>query len=435
MSLSLRGRAMDATARLVPSAGVGPRDRYHLVYAIMAVLGAGLLWPYNTIISVPEYFAQAYPGKHAQYVLPAILSYPSLIFLAIMVRFGPRVSFSFRIVSCFSVMAFLVAGVPLIAYVESEWSFQVLCALVFVLGVCLSIIQSSVFAFASKLPPLYTQAVMSGQGVAGIGVCLLRILTKFMYPPTPSGIASGTMVFIFISAAISLVSVIAYAVAIRQPFTRHHLSESAPSSPSQSRASSDIPVSGFDFVKESSLDPLEQSTLVPVGDREVRYLVVLRKLWANGLVVATVFMVTFLAFPGLTSELRSSTGIDQSWFTLLLITAFNAMDAIGRTLPGWFVAVSPRHLAGHAVVRFALYPAFIACKAGVAFNNDAWIVVLIALLAFTNGYYASIGMMNTTLYVEPHENEAAGAIMSFFLMAGIIAGMQAAIILRPLLPA
>jgi hypothetical protein len=51
-------------------------------------------------------------------------------------------------------------------------------AVVFFIGVATAVLQSSVFGFASMFPPIYSQAVMSGQGFAGIIASVLRIVTK-----------------------------------------------------------------------------------------------------------------------------------------------------------------------------------------------------------------------------------------------------------------
>ena len=57
-----------------------------------------------------------------------------------------------------------------------------LCAhgagVVLMIGIATAVLQSSIFGFASMFPPIYSQAIMAGNGVAGIIASVLRILTK-----------------------------------------------------------------------------------------------------------------------------------------------------------------------------------------------------------------------------------------------------------------
>ena len=60
-------------------------------------------------------------------------------------------------------------------------------AVIALIGVATAVLQSSIFGFASMFPPIYSQAVMSGQGFAGIVASVLRIVTLVcgVFPPCP----------------------------------------------------------------------------------------------------------------------------------------------------------------------------------------------------------------------------------------------------------
>ncbi len=64
-------------------------------------------------------------------------------------------------------------------------------AVIALIGVATAVLQSSIFGFASMFPPIYSQAVMSGQGFAGIVASVLRIVTlvcgvfPVLPPPCP----------------------------------------------------------------------------------------------------------------------------------------------------------------------------------------------------------------------------------------------------------
>jgi equilibrative nucleoside transporter 1/2/3 len=84
-------------------------------------------------------------------------------------------------------------------------------------------------------------------------------------------------------------------------------------------------------------------------------------------------------------------------------------------------------LATHAVTlaRFALLPLFLGCALRWAgFMGDPFAFGVMVVFAFTNGYFASLGMMHGPGGVEPEERQSAGFLMTLFLQAGIFTGSQ-----------
>ncbi len=59
-------------------------------------------------------------------------------------------------------------------------------AMVVLCGASVAYLQSGVFGVVSMFPPIYTQAVMSGQGLAGAIVAISQILTRLAADANPS---------------------------------------------------------------------------------------------------------------------------------------------------------------------------------------------------------------------------------------------------------
>eukprot|EP00474_Spongospora_subterranea_P011534 CRZ11992.1 hypothetical protein [Spongospora subterranea] len=386
-----------------------PKDRFNIVYISILLLGCGVLFPYNTLISLPDFFTTMYPGQDADFILPTVLSYPSIIVVAIMIRYGHKVSLSRRIIPGFALITVIIAWIPWLATSDlSKFpisAFHVLVAVVFSLGICAAIVQSAALSFACKFPPIYTQALMFGQGLAGVGVCLIRMLTKFAV----QGQGQEFTPFFYISATMSLIALAATVLVMRVPFTEYYLAKDQHSSANASVAA---PIIAAD---------------------EVRYVQVIKKMWPNALYVFSVFCLTFMVFPGMTCRLTSSYGIESSWFTLFLITIFNVCDTIGRISAGFLVIRSSKLLWIGLGLRLCLYPCFVLCKLGVL-AADAFSASFVALLGISNGYLASVSMMKTSSYIDKHEEEVAGCIITFFLMAGIISGSQLAYLIQLTFP-
>lgn len=68
-------------------------------------------------------------------------------------------------------------------------------------GACDGVAQGALFGEAALLPPRYTQALCSGTAVSGVGVSLLRIVTKATLPDTEAGLRRSAALY-FATAAL-----------------------------------------------------------------------------------------------------------------------------------------------------------------------------------------------------------------------------------------
>ena len=66
---------------------------------------------------------------------------------------------------------------------------------VFLIGSSNSCLEISLFGFSGLLSPVLTQAIMFGDGIAGISISFIRIVTKLVFPSTQAGIRSATMIY------------------------------------------------------------------------------------------------------------------------------------------------------------------------------------------------------------------------------------------------
>lgn len=66
---------------------------------------------------------------------------------------------------------------------------------------------------------------------------------------------------------------------------------------------------------------------------------------------------------------------------------------------------------------------------GSIFSNNIFPYVFMSIMALTNGYFSTLGMMNGPSRVNPREQQTAGQLMSFMLQFGIFVGVHLAMIL------
>jgi len=281
-------------------------------------------------------------------------------------------------------------------------------------GMFYAILATSLFGFAARFPPIYTQALMSGQGWAGLATTVTRAIVIAVFPKGERGIMDGSAMFFYIAAGISFVCMLSYFVLIRLPYTQHYLFAS---------------VDERQRLLQDSEDMERREIVEDQGESSVW--VVLRKIALVGICVWGVFFFTFLSFPGLVTHLKPhSLSLSDDWFTMVLLIEFNVFDVIGRTLPGKVLLFGREKLWMASLARIAFFPLFLFCSKPLLFKNDWIVFTIMAFFAFTNGYVASLGMMYAPSYASTKsEGEKTGFIMTIFLNTGILIGSEVASLL------
>lgn len=92
-------------------------------------------------------------------------------------------------------------------------------------GVCCAVLQSSMFGFASQFPAAYNQALMAGQGIAGVGASFVRIIVKAGFA---GHVHESALFYFLLGCAIIVICTVAYVALLRMPFVHYHLRFSSP---------------------------------------------------------------------------------------------------------------------------------------------------------------------------------------------------------------
>lgn len=161
-----------------------PPDTYQVSYIIFFLLGIGMLFPWNVFINANEYFHARFQGSPFTDSYPNFFSISYMIsnvfWLAIALRTQSTAKPMKRIVValCLNAFIFLFCMVlTRLSGVEPYMDFYLNVVMVVVCGASTAYLQNGVFGLASLFPPIYIQAVMSGQGLAGSAVSISQIVT------------------------------------------------------------------------------------------------------------------------------------------------------------------------------------------------------------------------------------------------------------------
>lgn len=292
-----------------------------------------------------------------------------------------------------------------------------LILMVFMASLATGFMQNGVFAYVGGLgKEQYTQAIMTGQAIAGILPCIVLIVSVLSVPPkevgeTPKESSTSAFVYFLTATGVSAVTLAAFFLLL----SRHGLGTKRKES-----------ITGTD----SEGEPLSESenSSIPLTH-------LFRKLFWLAAAVFLTFCITML-YPVFTSKTQSVRPVDSSprfWhpptFIPLAFLFWNAGDLIGRlltALPQLSLTSRPRVLFILAIARAVWIPLYYLCNIdgkGAIIKSDFFYLVIVQLLfGVTNGYIGSECMIGFVEWVDVEERPAAGGFMSLCLVAGLTAG-------------
>lgn len=424
-----------------------PVDRYRAAYFILFLQGMGMLFPWNVFINGESYFHRRFCGTS---FADNFLSFFGVTFmmcnvigLGISVKYGARFSVRRRVVVPLWINCAIFVFTTILTFftpvgMNNEFWFFVVLFTVGLSGFCNAILQGGVFGTAGQMPGVYTQAVMGGQGLAGLTVSLSGVVTTAGRPASDSdksicdedysNLQWSAFAYFLIACVVIVGSAVSWAFFERLPIAQHF-----------------IEVAASAQAERVSLNPRtnkaddDRTKLLAASDGGV--LSIFRHIRTLAFAVWLTFAVTLSVFPAVTAKIGSTTDSSSRFYGDLFVPfsflMFNLWDFIGRTAAGVYNCI-PNTTRGHRVLvfatilRVAFVPAFLWCNArpdrGYAsmltpvFTSDVWPIVFMILMSFTNGYFSSICMMFGPTLVQPESMATAGTMMVFCLTCGLLTG-------------
>ncbi|CAL8070424.1 unnamed protein product [Calicophoron daubneyi] len=168
-----------------------------------------------------------------------------------------------------------------------------------------------------------------------------------------------------------------------------------------------------------------------------RYLACLSECWPHCLSIWSVFFCSLSVFPAIQSMIRPNNPnywISPLWFVdVTCFFFFNLFAVLGCIVSNWIKIPGPRLLWIPVWIRTLLFiPFFLFCNFGltnpklpVLITNDHVYLAAVVIFAFTNGYFASLGIMYAPRNSPPERAELCGMLAAFFLNLGVFSGVYA----------
>eukprot|EP01029_Cantina_marsupialis_P015348 TRINITY_DN3367_c0_g1_i1.p1 TRINITY_DN3367_c0_g1~~TRINITY_DN3367_c0_g1_i1.p1 ORF type:complete len:466 (-),score=95.59 TRINITY_DN3367_c0_g1_i1:234-1631(-) len=426
-----------------------PKD--NKVYYIMIILGAAILLPWNAVLNCDDFFTDKWPKSDYPdimfWVSPTYIA-PQLPILFLMVKYGARMSFNWRITYPMLLMTVTIALLPICAaLLPTGISFFTTLGCCFFIGVFTAIIQSSVFGIGGIFPFIYMQGIMMGNGFAGVAMGLLKMGVKLIMDDVVKnhghgGKLVGAFIFLAIGCGFLIFSVVSFKVLQKIPFFQYYIIVSSNDDGDESLLANDIEnavsIQDLDLLDKNQLmveykrrayvarHEAEESNMVS-DDDTLPTMQVFAKVIGPAMCVWLVFAGTFAGFPGEVLSIdhhgdpKFLDWMGGDWWAIWLVMIFNLMDTIGRTMPSKILFFNDKTMWIGAIARCALVYLFYLCVETSHFN-DLWPIIFMILFSFSNGYTSTCAMMFGPAKVTDANKEKAGFLMSLLLQGGIFCG-------------
>ena len=353
-----------------------------------------------------RFAASPYILSHFQALILVITTLANLGYLWYLSRQQSTANYPKRIaasllINCFVFTLLAVSTVTLQVKAEPYLAFILACAFVASLSTGLS--QNGVFAFVNRFGGKCTQAVMTGQAVAGVLPAMAQILIVLAVPANDNDSKpdqSTSACVYFITATLVSGACLLMFVGL---------------------------LSGHGIAFNAALTDAPKPPRRTVG-----LLVLLGKLRWFSFAIWAAFSVT-MAFPVFTQAIvsvqpeESGRFYKPDVFIPLGFLIWNIGDLMGRMCCGWsmFTTHNSKLLAVAAVGRLAFIPLYYACNIkgeGALVGSDLFYWALQLAFGVSNGWIGSNCMMAAPDFVAEDEQEACGGFMGLCLVVGLATG-------------
>ncbi|KAK9285292.1 hypothetical protein L1049_024483 [Liquidambar formosana] len=353
-------------------------------YAAMAVcwlLGNGCLLPWNSMLTMEDYYVHLFPQYHPSRVLTLVYLPFALGTLAVLAYNEAKINTRLRNLAgytLFFISSLLVLVLDLATSGKGGvGTFMVICVVSAAFGVADAHVGGGMVGDLSFMQPKFIQSFLAGLAASGALTSALRLITKAAFENSKEGLRKGAILFFALSTFFELLCVLLYAFIFpKLPIVKYYRSKAA--SEGSKTVSADLAAGGIHTKpeQEAEEDPKQVERL---SNKEL--------LFENKDYVLDVFLIyvlTLSIFPGFLSENTGSHSLD-SWYALVLIGMYNVWDLIGRYIPllQLIKLESRKGLMVATLSRFFLIPAF--CFTA-KYGDQGWMIMLTSFLGLTNGY-------------------------------------------------
>ncbi|CAD6194665.1 unnamed protein product [Caenorhabditis auriculariae] len=402
---------------------VVPDDTWNAVAWIILLNGIGVLLPWNMFITIaPQYYVdywftvngtETHYGTSFMSALGIVSQIPNFLVACINVLNLIRGPVMYRIVGPLTANCLLVGVIlSLVIFQQPSdsargWFYVVSLIIVMTMNATNGLYQNSFFGLVADFPAKYTNAVVVGTNVSGTFTSLLSIISIAAFNNNPKTVA---LMYFSISLGVLFVCMVSLWLVSKQKFFQY-------------------------YVKKGAVARLKEN----VQKFDIRmYWETVKHCYMQLLSVFLVYFVTLSVFPTILVGFEP-TKSDGTWNSVIpnqyytgvtTFLNFNFFAAVGSTTASFIQFPGPKLLIIPVALRLLFIPFFMLSNylpnsrvMPVWYSNE-WIFFFgNTIMAFTSGYFSSLGMMYAPRVCPPHLSKLAGQIAALCLVTGIMCGV------------
>ncbi|KAF3906343.1 hypothetical protein ABW20_dc0103932 [Dactylellina cionopaga] len=403
-----------------------------LDYTVFLILGVAMLWAWNCFLAAAAYFQMRFKDNKAilntfQSSIMTVSTVATLFTTLALSHMQKSAHYPYRIkcALAINIVVFTLLALSTVLFTNISAGVYLAFTLLMVLGTALSagFFQNGLFSYVGGFGPIYAQAVMSGQGVAGVLPAIAQMATVLVIPPrspesqddkTASAAPKSAFAYFLTASVVSGAALFLFFILV----SRH-----------DNKGRSDRPVA----------DELAQPDAI-LPKKNLSLWELLKKLPLPAYTVFFTFALTMI-FPVFTQATFSVNPDSYSFlsrpevFIPFSFFVWNSGDLLGRVICGFpmLACRNPTILAIAATVRVVYLPLYLLCNikgAGARVDSDFFYELVQFTFGLTNGYIGSNTMMTAPTLVNEDEIAASGGFMGLCLVAGLAAGSTASFLLN-----
>lgn len=425
----------------MPESGKPVRKEQTIEILLCLLIGVGPLLPWNAFITAADFFTHVFETFPFMFVVGIFYNFFSCAFLLIIMFFSSKFgTFTQRLIVGFILDIVALVLVPIFAnFIDPDVAVWLCLLCAGATGAATAITFSASIGMSSLFGGRCVTASMTGNGVSGLIVAVIRVATKAALPADDKGYLISGIIYFVVAGVFVIVCMAAVVYLANLPSSQAIFKASgqggSPAGNEKERLLGDEDAAASPSPAPEMEDPAASTESLPEPLSKPTVPGVLRKIWLQALTIFMVFFVTLSLFPGVVTIIKPDTGKKNydviisgessedekkhwldDWFSVILICIFDLGDFIGRYAPDWFVIGKPNNLWIGAALRAIFYPILCVMAKGLAqpgINYTASITVF--LFAITNGYVGTLGMVFGPANAEPHERDLASSMLSFAL--------------------
>lgn len=183
------------------------------------LIGTGVMLPWNAFLTAYDFFVHIYAGFPFEFALGCFYNAAGSLVLFACIFLGKYLgSLGQRLAVAFTLDFLMLGLVPVLAiFVEESLSVWLVLSATAVTGAVTAVSFGASISLAALFGPKSIAACMAGNGVSGLVVSVIRIVTKVTVPATRAGDITSAVAYFATAAVIVLVCIVASLYLVRTP--------------------------------------------------------------------------------------------------------------------------------------------------------------------------------------------------------------------------